>query len=327
MIDIKTTIIAAAINATVLFAVLIVSVPFARWLEKGSGIRSCFADAIKITTKRTGKGAAAFRPLAIISPALAVLTPVAAAAFIPLLPTSIEQPTPLLLAAPHEAGLLLATALMILGMSTPLIAGWSSRSAFAMLGGLRAPAQMMNTSLALIAAIISIAVASGSLDISAIVIDQGAHPSHWYIVRQPLAFIIVSFATLAASMRPPFDAPHNRRELIAGYMMDADGGSVVLFTLAHYLMTVVGSLLITALFLGGGSVPGLNVETNPYLATSIYSISFLIKTIVVMFVLSHVRRITARMRLDQFMHVGWKMALPLAALNLVVTVVLYAWGA
>lgn len=325
MIDMDLTIIAAGINAAVLFAVLVVSIPFARWLEKGSGIRSCLADAIKIITKRTGKGAAAFRPLAIIAPVLAVLMPIAAAAFIPLLPTSTELPTPLFFTAPHEAGLLLATALMILGMSTPLVAGWSSRSAFAMLGGLRAPAQMMNTSLALIAALISVAVASGSLDIGAIVIDQGAHPSHWYIVRQPLAFIIVSFATLAASMRPPFDAPHSRRELISGYTMDADGGSVVLFTIAHHLMTVVGSLLITALFLGGGSVPGLNVTINPYLAAGIYTIAFLIKTIIVMFVLSHVRRIIARMRMDQFMYVGWKMMLPLATLNLVVTVALYAW--
>jgi len=326
MIDLKQTIIAAAINAAVLFAILIVSIPFARWLEKGSGIRSCFADAIKIITKRTGKGAAAFRPLAIISPALAVLIPIAASAFIPLLPTSAKQFTPLLSAAPHEAGLLLVGALIILGMSVPLVAGWSSRSAFAMLGGLRAPAQMMNTSLALIAALISIAVASGSLDISAIVIDQGSHPSHWFIVRQPLAFIIVGFATLAASMRPPFDAPHSRRELIAGYMMDTDGGSVVLFTLAHYLMIVAGSLLITALFLGGGSIPGLNITISPYLTAGIYVIVFLIKTVIVMFLLSHVRRIIPRMRLDQFMHVGWKIALPLAALNLVITVVLYTRG-
>lgn len=323
--DIKSTIIAAAINTAVLILFLASSIPFARWLEKGSGLRSCLADFIKIITKRTGKGAAAFRPLAIIAPALAVLIPIIAAAFIPLLPTFTAESSPWFLATQHEAGLLVAISMLVLSMSVPLVAGWSSRSAFALLGGLRAPSQMMNTSLALIAALISITIACGSLDIGAIIISQGAHLINWYIVRQPIAFLIVCFAILAASMRPPFDAPHSRRELIAGYMMDADGCSVVLFTLAHYLMIVVGSILIVALFLGGGSVPGLNISINPYLAIGIYVIAFLIKTFIVMFLLSQLRRIVARMRLDQYMHVGWKMALPLAMLNLIVTVVLQVW--
>jgi len=326
MADMQPTIVAAAVNAAVLLAVFIVSIPFARWLEKGSGIRSCLADCIKIITKRTGKGLAAFRPLAIIAPALAVLMPITAAAFIPVLPVSDAGVTPLFFSAPHASSLIMTTALIVLGMSTPLIAGWSSRSAFAMLGGLRAPSQMMNAGLALVAAVISLALASGSLDIGTIVTGQGSYPFDWYIVRQPAAFLIVAFVTLAASMRPPFDAPHSRRELIAGYMMDSDGGSVVLFTLAHYLMTVVGSLAITALFLGGGSVPGLDVELNQYLATAIYVCSFVLKTFLIMFILSQVRRIVARMRLDQFMHIGWKMALPLAVFNLIVTAALYAWG-
>jgi len=325
MTDAESTIIAAAVNAAVLFLVLIASIPFARWLEKGAGLGSCLADCIKIITKRTGSNSAAFRPLAIIAPAIAVLSPIAAAAFIPVLPISETHPTPLFFAVPHESGLIMVTALIVIGMSAPLVAGWSSRSAFAILGGLRAPSQMMNISLPLIAALISLVVASGSLDIGTVVIGQGIIFSDWYIVRQPVAFLIVCFATLAASMRPPFDAPHNRRELIAGYMMDTDGGSVVLFTIAHYLMLIVGSLAITALFLGGGFVPGMGATFDPYLAITIYVMVFTIKTFIVMFFLSRVRRIVARMRLDQIMHVGWKMVLPIAALNLVITVIIYSW--
>lgn len=326
MTDAQSTIIAAAINAAILFPVLIAGIPFARWLEKGGGLRSCLADCVKIITKRTGSRSAASRPLAIIAPAMAALSPIAAAAFIPILPISETYPPPPFFAVPHESGLIMTTAMIVLGMSAPLVAGWSSRSAFAMLGGLRSPSQMMNTSLPLIAALISLVVSSGSLDIGTIIIGQGIIFSDWYVVRQPVVFLIVCFATLAASMRPPFDAPHCRRELIAGYMMDANGGSVVLFTAAHYLMLVVGSLAITALFLGGGFVPGLDARLDPYLFIAIYVVAFAIKTLAVIFFLSRLRRIVARMRLDQIMHVGWKIALPLAAFNLVITVIVHSWG-
>jgi NADH-quinone oxidoreductase subunit H len=182
----------------------------------------------------------------------------------------------------------------------------------------------MNASLAFIAALISLVVASGSLDIGAIIIGQGMYFSDWYAVRQPAAFLIVCFATLAASMRPPFDAPHSKRELIAGYMTDSAGGSVVLFTAAHYMMVVVGSMIITALFLGGGFVPGLDAALDLHLTIAAYVIAFIAKMFIVMLLLSRVRRIVARMRLDQFMHVGWKMMLPLAAFNLVITIVVYS---
>lgn len=318
------SIITAALNAVALFIIFAMGVPFVRWLEKRSGFRSCIADVIKIITKKTTGGTHTSTPLAIIASILAVLAPIAAAAFIPLFPEAAAQEGPLLHAVSHEAGLLVVCACIILGSSIPLIAGWSSKSTFAILGGLRAPAQAMNYGLAFIAAVAAIVCAVGSLDISTIITHQGTDPLHWFVVRQPLAFLIVMFSTLAASLRPPFDAPHCRRELIAGYMTDADGSRIVLFTLAHYLLFVTGALLISALFLGGGGIPGLPTITNPYAVSLIALGALVFKTIIVIALLSQLRRIVARLRCDQFLRIGWLMMLPLAVLNLIVTIMLYA---
>ncbi len=191
------------------------------------------------------------------------------------------------------------------------LAGWSSNNKYALLGGLRATAQMISYELALGLSFVGPAVLAGSLSLNDIVRAQQG--SLWYAILQPAAFIIFFIASIAEINRAPFDMPEAEQELTAGYHTEYSGMKFALFFMAEYIKMIAISVIGSSLFLGGFDGPF--VAQLPWLGP----IYLLTKTIIWLGVLIWVRATWPRLRYDRLMQLGWKILFPLALLNVIIT--------
>lgn len=190
------------------------------------------------------------------------------------------------------------------------LAGWSSNNKYAMLGGLRATAQMISYELALGLTFIGPVMLSGSMSIRDIVLAQNPVP---FIVFQPLGAVIYMIATIAEVNRAPFDMPEAEQELTAGYHTEYSGMKFALFFMAEYIKMIAVSTIGASLFLGGYLGPFL--DTLPWLGP----IYLILKVIVLLYGLIWIRATLPRIRYDRLMAFGWKILFPLALLNVVLT--------
>jgi NADH-quinone oxidoreductase subunit H len=194
-----------------------------------------------------------------------------------------------------------------LGVYGILLGGWSSNNKYSLMGGLRGAAQMISYEIPLALALVGVVVLAGSLSLVEIVrAQQGA----WFIVKQPLGFLLFLVAVSAETNRTPFDLIECENELVAGYQTEYASMKFGLFYMAEYAHLLLASCLVTLLFLGGWNGPVL-----PALAW------FGIKLFLVFFVFIWVRATFPRVRYDQLMMFSWKVLTPLAFLNLLVTAV------
>lgn len=193
------------------------------------------------------------------------------------------------------------------------LAGWSSNNKYALLGGLRATAQMISYELALGLSFVGPVVLAGSLSLNDIVRAQQG--SLWYAVLQPAAFIIFFIASIAEINRAPFDMPEAEQELTAGYHTEYSGMKFALFFMAEYIKMIAISVIGSTLFLGGFDGPF--VQQLPWLGP----IYLLAKTFVWLGILIWVRATWPRLRYDRLMQLGWKILFPLALLNVIFTAV------
>ena len=196
-----------------------------------------------------------------------------------------------------------------------VLAGWSSNSKYALLGGLRASAQMISYELSYGLALACVLVIAGSLSLTDIVNAQagswfGFIP-RWFVFLQPVAFLVYLTAGLAETNRAPFDFPEAEQELVAGYHTEYSSMSFAMFFLAEYINMVTVSAVATDLFLGGWH--------GPFLPESLGWIWFLLKVSAILFFYVWMRWTLPRYRYDQLMAFGWKVLLPLAVVNLLVT--------
>ena len=205
-----------------------------------------------------------------------------------------------------------------------VLAGWSSTSKYSLLGGLRSSAQMISYELSYGLALAGVLVIAGSLSLRDIVNDQagawfGIVPK-WFLFVQPLGFFVYMVAGIAETNRAPFDFPEAEQELVAGYHTEYSSMSFAMFFLAEYVNMVTVAAVATNLFLGGWH--------GPWLPESFGWIWFLVKVGAILFFYVWMRWTLPRYRYDQLMHFGWKVLLPLAVLNLLVTAagVLYFRG-
>jgi NADH-quinone oxidoreductase subunit H len=192
-----------------------------------------------------------------------------------------------------------------LGVYGVLLGGWSSRNKYSLLGGLRGAAQMISYEIPLALSLVGIIVLAGSLSLMDIV---KAQEGLWFIVKQPLGFLLFLVAVSAETNRTPFDLIECENELVAGYQTEYSSMKFGLFYMAEYAHLLLASCLATLLFLGGWNGPVL-----PSLAW------FGIKLFMVFFVFIWVRATFPRVRYDQLMMFSWKALMPLAFLNLLVT--------
>ena len=196
-----------------------------------------------------------------------------------------------------------------------VLAGWSSNSKYALLGGLRSSAQMISYELSYGLALASVLVVAGSLSLADIVNAQSGtwipFLPRWFLFVQPVAFLIYLTAGIAETNRAPFDFPEAEQELVAGYHTEYSSMSFAMFFMAEYINMVTVSAVATDLFLGGWH--------GPFLPESLGWIWFLLKVAAILFFYVWMRWTLPRYRYDQLMRLGWKVLIPLAIANLVVT--------
>lgn len=213
-----------------------------------------------------------------------------------------------------NVGALYIMAMGSLGVYGIVLAGWASNSKYSLLGGLRASAQMISYELAAGLAMVSVFMLSGSLSLTKIVeLQSGFGGFEWYIFKQPVAAFMFFICSLAEINRTPFDLPEAETELVSGFCTEYSSMKYAMFFMAEYANMVTICALAATLFLGGWNGPftaAVPLLGPVYLIAKIYFL---------MFVCMWIRATLPRYRYDQLMHIGWKVFIPLALLNIVVT--------
>lgn len=238
-----------------------------------------------------------------------------------------------------DAGLLFVLAISGIAILGTMLAGWSSNNKFSLLGAARAASQMISYELAMGLALIAMVVTYGTVDLDAMVRWQqgtlvGPLPA-WGVFVQPVAFLLFVTAAIAENKRIPFDLPECESELVSGYFTEYGSMKMGLFLLAEFIEIVVVSALVVTLFLGGYAMPGLGPDGFAVFGGTLrvphggvvllQMFTFTAKVFLVGAFLIQVRWTLPRFRYDQLMTLGWKILLPLAAANLVVTAILAWW--
>lgn len=277
-----------------------------------AGLLQPVADGLKLIFKEELIPARADRLLFILAPILTVVPVLLLLAVIPLGP-QVElfgRQFSLGLAADINVGVLYILAIASIAVYGIVIAGWSSNSKYSLLGGLRSSAQMVSYELALGLAVIGPILLADSMNVSDIVEGQR---SIWYVVWQPIGFMIFMLASIAEVNRAPFDMPEAEQELTAGYHTEYSGLKFALFFMAEYGKMIAVSFIAATLFLGGYWGPF--VDQVPLLGP----LYLFAKVIAYLFFMVWLRATLPRLRYDRLMAFGWKVMLPVALLNIVVT--------
>src|SRR5687767_916175 len=218
-------------------------------------------------------------------------------------------------------GLLLILSISSVGVLALILAGWSSNSKYALLGGLRSSAQMVSYEVAMGMSLIGALMFARTLSLSGATTAQAAD-SIWYIAYQPLAFVIFLVSGIAENNRAPFDLPEAESELVAGFHTEYSGMRWSLFFMAEYAAMIVVSAVATAVYLGGWYFPGVywlagREYNNLWVALSIFV--FLAKMALLLYLYFWMRWTFPRYRYDQLMDLGWKWMIPASLLNIVWT--------
>jgi NADH-quinone oxidoreductase subunit H len=260
------------------------------------------ADGVKFVQKEDVTPRAADRAVFRLAPVISLLPYLIILLVIPLGPSG-------LVAQPLDVGLFFVLAVVGIGVVAVLMAAWSSANKYALLGGLRAAAQLLGYELPFVLAAASVAMAAGTLSLSGIV----AAWRPWWLIWQLPAMVVFFVAGLAEIRRPPFDMPIADSELVFGYLTEYTGLRFAFFLLAEYVGIVVVAALTTVLFLGGWKGPFLDAELG-WLWT-------LIKVFAVSFVIIWLRVSYPRLREDQLQRLCWLVLVPVALAQLVLTAV------
>jgi len=279
-----------------------------------AGLLQPVADAIKLIFNEELIPAKADKFLFLLAPVLTVLPSLIIWAVVPW-GTSITlfgREIPLYL-ADINVGVLYIMAVASIAVYGIVIAGWSSNSKYPLLGSLRSTAQIVSYELSLGLAFVGPILLADSMSMAQIV--QKQQETTWYIIQQPLGFVIFFLAVLAEINRAPFDMPEAEQELVGGYHTEYSGMKFALFFMAEYIKMIAVSAIAATLFLGGYSGPW--VDSLPWLGP----VYLLIKIIILLFVMIWVRATLPRFRYDRLMAFGWKIMLPAALINVFVTAV------
>ncbi|MEK7484422.1 MAG: NADH-quinone oxidoreductase subunit NuoH [Planctomycetota bacterium] len=296
------------------------------------GLLQPLADGIKFIFKEDLIPANADKFLFVLAPVLVFLPPSIALALIPFgnqialdyqIGTWHLKGTLSLQVANLNIGILFVMSVLSLGVYGVALAGWSSNNKYALLGGLRASAQMIAYEISLGLSIIAVIMTANTVNMQQIVLLQSDHLLHWNVFYQPIAFVIFMVAAFAENNRLPFDMPECEAELVAGYHTEYSSMKFALFFLGEYVAMLVMSCLIVTLFLGGWSLPGVIDPTDLSIKNGILSFMvFAAKTGVILFFYIWVRWTLPRFKWQQIMHLGWKTLIPISLLNLVLTAVI-----
>ncbi|HET9707692.1 MAG TPA: NADH-quinone oxidoreductase subunit NuoH [Gemmatimonadales bacterium] len=330
--------IASIIKLLVVFTVIMVGVALLTWLERRVcalmqdrlgpnrvgpfGLLQPAADGLKnIVKEETYPRTADFWTF-ILAPAVSFTPALLTFAVIPFgAPLHTKWGDVPLVVADLPVGFLYILAISSLGVYGIVLAGWSSNNKYALLGGLRASAQMISYEIAMGMSTVAVLLLAGNVSLNQIVAQQQGSIIHWNIFPLSIAFFIFLVSAFAETNRVPFDLPEAEGELVAGYHAEYSSMKFSMFYIAEYSNMVTASALMATLFFGGWSVPFTTWgQSGPptLLQTLVTMGMFFAKTFFFLFLYIWVRWTLPRFRYDQLMSLGWKVLLPLALIYLTV---------
>ncbi|MDQ3539540.1 MAG: NADH-quinone oxidoreductase subunit NuoH [Chloroflexota bacterium] len=325
------------IVAFVVLNVLLISMAYMTWYERKvlaymqdrvgptrtgpHGLLQPIADAVKLLGKEDLVPAAADKYVFLFAPVAVFVAALVAAAVIPFGGTvEIFGRQVNLFVADLNVGALFILAVGSAGVYGIILGAYASANRYSLLGGLRAAAQVISYELILGFSLVGIFILTGSLSLRDIMVEQQRtlsigplDVSNWFILSQPLAFVLFLIAAVAETNRAPFDLPEAETELVAGFHTEYSGFRFSLYFLGEYINMIVVSLFASTLFLGGTDGPG---------AETYWGLGLLwlfAKTVLFLFFYIWLRATLPRFRFDQLMGIAWKVLFPLALLNIIVT--------
>lgn len=286
------------------------------------GILQPIADGIKMFLKEDFIPKDADKWLFIIGPGIAMFTSLITSAIIPW-GTDLELfgRTITLQVADFDIGILYLFAVLSISVYGIMIGGWASNNKYSLYGAIRASSQMISYELAMGISAITIIMLSGSLSLTDIVNKQ--HGMNWNIIYQPVCFIVFFICSLAETNRAPFDLPECENELIGGYHTEYSSMKLGLYLFSEYTAMFISAAIMSILFLGGYNFPGMDYFSGNTLAI-LSIVVFFSKIFLIIFIFMWIRWTIPRFRFDQLMHLGWKVLIPVAMVNLLITGIVIA---
>ncbi len=321
----------------IILNVLLIGMAYVTWFERKvlarfqdrlgptrtgpAGLLQPLADAVKLLGKEDLVPAAADKWVFLFAPVVTFMTALIAAAVIPFGDTAtIFGQEVNLFPADLNVGALFILAAGGAGVYGIILGGWASANRYSLLGALRSAAQVISYELILGFSLVGIFIMTGTLSLREIMLRQHEtlsigplEVSNWFILSQPLAFVLFMIGAVAETNRAPFDLPEAESELVAGFHTEYSGFRFSLYFLGEYVSMIVVSLFATTLFLGGTSGPG----AEEYWGLGL--LWLLLKVVAFLFFYVWLRATLPRFRFDQLMGLAWKVLLPLALLNILVT--------
>jgi NADH-quinone oxidoreductase subunit H len=319
------------IKSAVIVNLIMVAFAYTTWLERKLlgrmqnrygpnragpyGLLQPFADLIKLVRKESFFPVAAHDVLYIGAPIVSMFTALAAFAVIPFgegwniwrYHVNGEVTN-------VPIALILIFALGSIGIYGAIVGGWASESKFSLLGSMRTCAQLVSYEVSLALSVLGVVLMGQSLSLVDIVAKQGA--TIWFVVPQLVGLLVFFFAMVAETSRPPFDLPEADTELVAGFHTEYGGMRWGLFQTSEYINLITLSGLAVTLFFGGWHFPVLGF---------LGPLWFVLKVFVFVAVFIWIRASVPRLRYDQLMRFGWKVLLPAATINAVITALLVVW--
>ncbi len=286
------------------------------------GLLQPMADGLKLFFKEEIIPSFSNKFLFILGPCLAMITAMMTSAVIPWGSTvHLFGRDIALQIADIDVGILFVFGVVSLGVYGIMIGSWASNNKYSLMGGLRAASQIISYELAMGISLIALIMVTGDLKLKEMVIQQ--QNGWWNVFKQPLGFLIFIICAFAECNRTPFDLPEAENELIGGYHTEYSSMKLGFFLFAEYINMFVSSAIMATLYFGGYDIPFVNEqhlqESIGQWAVLLQVFCFLAKIFVFIFIFMWVRWTIPRFRYDQLMNLGWKILIPLALINMLIT--------
>ncbi len=289
------------------------------------GILQPLADGLKFIMKEEIIPNVSNKLLFVLGPCIAMLTALMAGVIIPWGDTLIINGTEYSLQiADLNIGILYVFGVVSFGVYGIMIGGWASNNKFSLLGAVRASAQMISYEISMGLSIIAFVITTGTLSLGEISAmqagGQGGDWNFWNIVYQPLGFMIFIICAFAECNRTPFDLPECETELVGGYHTEYSSMKLGFYLFAEYINMFISAAVISTLYFGGYNFPFMNnLGLDHNTLTILGTIVFFGKVVFFIFFFMWIRWTIPRFRYDQLMHLGWRVLIPLAVINIFIT--------
>jgi NADH-quinone oxidoreductase subunit H len=287
------------------------------------GMLQPLADGLKLFFKEEIIPNFSSKFLFILGPGLAMLTAIMTGAVVPwgdkvhFFDRDIA-----LQIADVNVGILYVFAVVSMGVYGIMIGGWASNNKYSLMGALRAASQIISYELAMGISLIALLMVTGTLSLKEMVIQQHSEGWHfgWNIIYQPLGFLIFLICAFAECNRTPFDLAEAENELVGGYHVEYSSMKLGFYLFAEYINMFISSVIMATLFFGGYDIPFLNESLyNPNWMAFFGIMMLMAKVVGFIFLFMWVRWTIPRFRYDQLMHLGWRVLIPLALFNMLIT--------